>query len=160
DYRTPAADATAMDSLLQRLQAALGDAYIVERELGGGGMSRVYLAEERSLGRRVVVKVLPPALSAGVNADRFRRDIHLAAQLQHPHIGRGLQAGETGDLVYYTMPYVDGDSLRARLSKEGPLPVDDVRRILAEILDALVCAHNRGVVHRDIKPDNVLISGQ
>ena len=106
------------------------------------------------------MKVLPPELSAGVSAERFRREIRLAAQLQHPHIVPVLQAGESGDLLYYTMPFVEGDSLRTRLSREGELPVRDVRRILGEVLDALVCAHGRGIVHRDIKPENVLISGQ
>jgi len=147
-------------NLLEQLQRTLGSAYTLERELGGGGMARVYLAHEPALGRRVVVKVLPPELSAGVNAERFRREIRVAAQLQHPHIVPVLQAGESGDLLYYTMPFVEGDSLRARLSREGALPVRDVRRIVGEVLDALVCAHGHGVVHRDIKPDNVLISGQ
>ena len=147
-------------NLREQLQQTLGTTYTLERELGGGGMARVYVAEESALGRRVVVKVLPPEMSAGVNAERFRREIRLAAQLQHPHIVPVLQAGESGDLLYYTMPYVEGDSLRARLSREGALPMRDVRRILSDVLDALVCAHGHGVVHRDIKPDNVLISGQ
>jgi TolB-like protein/tRNA A-37 threonylcarbamoyl transferase component Bud32/Tfp pilus assembly protein PilF len=147
-------------NIREQLQRTLGTTYTLERELGGGGMARVYLAEEPALERRVVVKVLPPELSAGVSAERFRREIRLAAQLQHPHIVPVLQAGESGDLLYYTMPFVEGDSLRARLSREGALPVHDARRILSEVLDALVCAHGRGIVHRDIKPENVLISGQ
>ena len=147
-------------NLREQLQQTLGTTYTLERELVGGGMARVYLAQEPALERRVVVKVLPPELSAGVSADRFRREIRLAAQLQHPHIVPVLQAGESGDLLYYTMPFVEGDSLRARLSHEGALPLHDVRRILAEVLDALVCAHGRGIVHRDIKPENILISGQ
>ena len=148
-----------MDSLLARLKTALGTEYGVERELGGGGMARVFLAEEKTLGRRVVVKVLPPELGAGVSAERFRREIRLAAQLQHPHIVPVLQAGESGDLVYYTMPFVEGESLRTLVSRQGALPLADVRRIACDVLDALVYAHGRGVVHRDIKPDNVLISG-
>jgi serine/threonine-protein kinase len=148
-----------MDSLLERLQTALGTEYVVERELGGGGMSRVFLAEEKALGRRVVIKVLPPELWAGVSAERFRREIRLAAQLQHPHIVPVLQAGESGDLVYYTMPFVEGDSVGALVSRQGALPIADVRRIACDVLDALVYAHAHGVVHRDIKPDNVLISG-
>ena len=109
----------------------------------------MYLAEEPALERRVVVKVLPPELSA----ERFRREIRLAAQLQHPHIVPVLQAGESGHLLYYPMPFVEGDSLRTRLAREGALPVRAARRILREVLDPLVCAHGRGIVHRDIKPD-------
>jgi len=102
-----------------RLQSALGAAYRIEQELGGGGMSRVFLAQERELGRRVVVKVLPPEMAAGVNAERFRREIQLAASLQHPHIVPLLAAGHADDLVYYTMPLIDGESLRAKLTREG-----------------------------------------
>jgi serine/threonine-protein kinase len=134
-----------------------GDALSYSKKL------RVHRAIERGLdgeGPRPAQKVLPPELSAGVNAERFRREIRLAAQLQHPHIVPVLQAGESGDLLYYTMPFVEGDSLRARLSRERALPVRDVRRILGEVLDARVCAHGRGIVHRDIRPENVLISGQ
>ncbi|HEY6807498.1 MAG TPA: serine/threonine-protein kinase [Gemmatimonadales bacterium] len=149
-----------MIDLLPQLQAALGSGYRFERELGGGGMSRVYVAEEIGLGRRVVVKVLAPELSAGVNADRFRRETQLAAGLQHPHIVPLLTAGTAGDLLYYTMPLVDGESLRARVARDGPLPIADASRILKDVADALAYAHARGLVHRDIKPDNVLISGK
>src|SRR5437870_4172154 len=145
--------------LQARLQVALGPGYRVEHELGGGGMSRVFLAQERELERRVVVKVLPPEMAAGVNAERFRREIQLAASLQHPHIVPLLHAGHADDLVYYTMPLIEGESLRARLAREGELPVPEVVRILRDVADALAYAHTRGVVHRDIKPDNVLISG-
>jgi serine/threonine-protein kinase len=145
--------------LLPQLQAALGDAYRFDRELGGGGMSRVFLAEELGLARRVVVKVLPPELGAGVNVDRFRRETQLAASLQHPHIVPLLTAGAAGDLLYYTMPFIEGESLRARLERERELPVRDVLRILRDVSDALAYAHGRGVIHRDIKPDNVLLSG-
>jgi serine/threonine-protein kinase len=144
--------------LRDRLQAALGAAYRVERELGGGGMSRVFVAEETRLGRRVVVKVLPPELAPGINAERFHREIQLSASLQHPHIVPLLAAGGEGDLFYYTMPLIEGESLRTRLAREGPLPVRDAVRALREVADALAYAHARGVVHRDIKPDNVLIS--
>src|SRR5687767_6580972 len=109
-----------------------------------------------ALGRKVVVKVLPPDLAAGVNRERFRREIHLAAQLQHPHIVPLLTAGEDGDLLYYTMPYVSGESLRARLEEKGRLSVRDVVRILTDVVDALAYAHAHGVMHRDIKPGNVL----
>ncbi len=146
--------------LKSRLQAALGADYRIESELGGGGMSRVFVAEEVGLGRKVVVKVLPPEMGAGVNADRFRREIQLAAQLQHPHIVPLLRAASEGDLVYYTMPLVEGESLRVRLTREGELPIPDAVRILRDVADALAYAHAHGVVHRDIKPDNILISGR
>ena len=149
-----------MADLTDRLQAALGDTYRIERELGGGGMSHVFVAREIALGRQVVVKVLPPEMAAAVNIERFRREIQLVASLQHPHIVPVLSAGQAGDLFYYTMPLVDGESLRAKLAREGELPVGDAIRILRDVVDALAYAHARGVVHRDIKPDNVLISGQ
>jgi eukaryotic-like serine/threonine-protein kinase len=146
--------------LKDRLQAALGDAYRIEGELGGGGMSRVFVAEEVALGRKVVVKVLPPEMGAGVNAERFRREIQLAASLQHPHIVPLLHAGQNADLVWYTMPLIGGESLRAKLAREGELPVSEAVRILRDVADALSHAHKAGVVHRDIKPDNVMISGR
>ena len=148
-----------MTDLRDRLQAALGSAYRIDQELGGGGMSRVFLAEETALGRKVVVKVLPPEMAAGVNIERFRREIQLAASLQHPHIVPLHAAGQAGDLFYYTMPLVEGESLRAKLAREGELPVPETIRILVDVADALAYAHAHGVVHRDIKPDNVLISG-
>ena len=149
-----------MSDLSERLQAALGDAYRIQRELGGGGMSHVFLAQETALGRQVVVKVLPPETAAGVNIERFRREIQLAASLQHPHIVPVLAAGQSGDILYYTMPLVEGESLRAKLAREGEMPVGDAIRVLRDVVDALAYAHARGVVHRDIKPDNVLITGQ
>ncbi|HEX9755219.1 MAG TPA: serine/threonine-protein kinase, partial [Gemmatimonadales bacterium] len=152
-HRSPA-------DLESRLQTALGNAYRLEKELGGGGMSRVFLAEEVRLGRKVVVKVLPPEMAAGVNVDRFEREIQLAARLQHPHIVPLLTAGAEGDLLYYIMPYIEGESLRSKLAREGELPVGETIRILKEVLDALQYAHSHRVVHRDIKPDNVLITGR
>ena len=146
--------------LRERLQSALGDSYRVERELGGGGMSRVFLAQEVRLGRQVVVKVLPPELAAGVSAERFEREIRLAAALQHPHIVPLLTAGSQGDLLYYVMPHIAGESLRARITHERELPVGDTVRILRDVCDALAYAHGHGIVHRDVKPDNVLLSGK
>jgi len=148
-----------MEELSVRLQTALGAAYRVERELGGGGMSRVFLAEETRLARRVVVKVLPPELAAEISVDRFNREIQLSASLQHPHIVPLLAAGGEADVLYYTMPFVEGEALRTRLAREGELPVRDAVRILKDVADALAYAHARGIVHRDIKPDNVLLSG-
>ena len=145
--------------LRDQLQTTLGSSYTLERELGGGGMSRVFLAVETALERRVVVKVLPPELSAGVNADRFNREILLAARLQHPHIVPVLSAGQTDGLPYYTMPFVDGEALRARLANGGALPIMDAINILRDVARALAYAHEHGVVHRDIKPENVLLSG-
>src|SRR3989449_1673189 len=147
-----------MGDLTARLQVALGDAYRIERELGGGGMSRVFLAHETALKRQVVVKVLPPEMAAGVNIERFRREIELAASLQHPHVVPLLSAGSSGDLLYYVMPYGEGESLRAKRAREGELAIGETVRILKEIVDALAYAHAHGVVHRDIKPENVRIA--
>jgi Tol biopolymer transport system component len=141
-----------------RLQVALGPGYRVESELGGGGMSRVFLAQDGELGRQVVVKVLAPEMAAGVNAERFRREILLAASLQHPHIVPLLAAGHADDLLYYTMPLIDGESLRAKLAREGELPIPETVRLLRDVADALAYAHAHGVVHRDIKPENVLVA--
>ena len=147
-----------MTDFSDRVQSAVGAHYRIEQELGGGGMSRVFLAEEIGLERKVVVKVLPPEMAAGVNAERFRREILLAAKLQHPHIVPLLTAGASGDLLYYVMPYIQGESLRTRIAREGELPVGQAARILRDVADALAYAHRQGVVHRDIKPDNVLLA--
>jgi tetratricopeptide (TPR) repeat protein len=149
-----------VSDLGEQLQAAVGPTYRLERELGGGGMSRVFLAEEAALGRRVVIKVLPPDLAAGVNVERFRREIQLAASLQHPHIVQLLTAGAAQNLLYYVMPFIPGESLRAKLAREGELPIGEAVRILRDVVDALAYAHAQGVVHRDIKPDNVLLAGK
>lgn len=145
--------------LRERLQLSLGSAYTLERELGGGGMSRVFIAEERALGRKIVVKVLPADTGAGLSAERFRREIQVAARLQHPHIVPLLSAGETDGLPFYTMPFVQGESLRARLSRSGELSVNEAVHALHDVAAALAYAHGEGVVHRDIKPDNVILSG-
>ena len=142
-----------------RLQTTLTGAYRVERELGGGGMSRVFLAEERALCRRVVVKVLSPHLAAGVNFERFKHEIMLTAQLQHPHILPVFTTGETEGLPYYTMPFVEGESLRVHLMRAGAMPIAVVVSILRDVARALEFAHAKGVVHRDIKPDNILLAG-
>ncbi|MDP9178891.1 MAG: protein kinase, partial [Gemmatimonadota bacterium] len=142
-----------------QLQSTLGNAYQIERELGGGGMSRVFVATETAFGRRVVIKLLPPELTEGMSVERFKREIALAARLQHPHIVPVHAAGETGGLPYFTMPFVDGDSLRARLLKGGALGVTEAIGVMRDVAKALAYAHDSGVVHRDIKPDNVLLTG-
>jgi serine/threonine protein kinase len=150
---------TAVADLRFQLQQTLAGNYTIDRELGGGGMSRVFLAEELSLGRKVVVKVLPPDLSAGVNVDRFKREIQLAARLQHSHIVPVLTAGEMDGVPFYTMPFVEGESLRARVGRAGPLPMTEAIGVLRDVSRALAYAHEHGVVHRDIKPDNVMLAG-
>ncbi|MGI9077832.1 MAG: protein kinase domain-containing protein, partial [Gemmatimonadaceae bacterium] len=147
------------DDLRDQLQATLGSTYRLERELGGGGMSRVFVADETALGRKVVVKVLAPELSAGVSAERFTREIRLAAQLQHPNIVPLHVAGIAAGLPYYTMPLVEGLSLRSRLTNKEGLPATECTHVLRDVARALSYAHEHGVVHRDIKPENVLLSG-
>ena len=149
-----------MTDLATDLAAILGTAYRLERELGGGGMSRVFLAEETALGRRVVIKVLPPDTVASVNADRFRREIQMAAQLQHPAIVPLLTAGASTGLLWYAMPFVEGASLRAKLAGGNQLPLDEAVRAWRDLLEALEYAHAHNVVHRDIKPENIMLSGR
>jgi serine/threonine-protein kinase len=148
-----------MTEFADQLQNALGPTYKLDNELTGGGMSRVFAAIDLSLSRRVVVKVLPPELAAGVNRERFRREIQVAAQLQHPHIVPLLSAGEHGDLLWYTMPFIEGESLRAAIEGKRSFSPREVVRILHDVVDALAFAHARGVIHRDIKPANILTQG-
>ncbi len=147
-----------MDNVRELVAGALGDSFRIEDELTGGGMSRVFVARDLALGRRIVAKVLPPELAATVSADRFRREILLAAALQNPHIVGVLSAGEVGGLPYFTMPYVDGESLATRLRRVGKLSARETVAIVRDVARALAFAHARGVVHRDIKPGNILIS--
>jgi serine/threonine-protein kinase len=147
--------------LRERLRAALGGSYTLDRELGGGGMARVFLAEETALGRTVVVKVLAPDLMQELSAERFAREIRLSARLQHPSVVPVLTAGTAGGVPYYTMPYVEGQSLRARLDRLAPgdrAPVAEALAVLRDVARALAYAHARGIVHRDIKPENILLS--
>ena len=143
-------------SFQEHLELALGDEYRVVRELGGGGMSRVFLATDVALGRKVVIKVLTPELAAGVNRERFRREVQLAAGLQHPMIVPLLTAGEAEGLLWYTMPFVEGESLRERIQR-GVMSARDVLPILIDVARALGAAHRKGIVHRDIKPGNILL---
>ena len=148
----------AVSDIALRLTEALKDRYAIERELGHGGMATVYLARDVRHGRTVALKVLRPDLAQAVGSERFLREINIAAQLQSPHILPMLDSGEADGLVYYVMPFVDGDSLRGRLAKEGALPPSEAMRFLRDIVDGLAHAHRHKVVHRDIKPDNVMIA--
>ncbi|MCC7003791.1 MAG: protein kinase [Gemmatimonadaceae bacterium] len=147
-----------MSDEVSQLKAHLGDRYEFERELGGGGMSRVFLATERALSRRVVVKVLAPELSHRVNLERFQQEIATAATLQHPQIVPVFHAGSAADLRYYVMPFIAGESLRARLEREKTLAPLDVIRLLTPLARALAFAHRQGIVHRDVKPENILLA--
>lgn len=146
-----------MAELLDRLRAALSDRYAVERELGSGGMATVYLARDLKHERQVAVKVLHPQLAAVLGAERFLREIKVTARLNHPHILPLLDSGEAGEFLFYVMPFAQGESLRHRLDRERQLPVDDALTIAREVADALHYAHGQGVIHRDIKPGNILV---
>jgi serine/threonine protein kinase/tetratricopeptide (TPR) repeat protein len=153
-------ESTLQDSdLRDQFQKTLGDAYTIERELGGGGMARLFVAREAALGRMVVLKVLPPELSGELSAERFRREVQVAAALQHPHIVPVLAADGNAGVLYYTMPFVEGESLRIRLDREPQLRLAEAVQLAREIAEALAYAHARGIVHRDVKPANILLSG-
>jgi len=149
-----------MASTLERLQKALADRYRLDREVGQGGMATVYLAQDLKHHRKVALKVLRPELAAALGPERFLREIETVAQLQHPHILPLFDSGEADGFLYYVMPFVDGESLRERLKREGSIPIHEAVRILREVVDALAHAHQHGIVHRDIKPDNVMLSGR
>ncbi|MDH5316328.1 MAG: serine/threonine-protein kinase, partial [Gemmatimonadota bacterium] len=141
-----------------RVRNALADRYRIERVLGEGGMATVYLAEDLKHKRKVAVKVMRAELAATLGADRFLREVEIAAQLSHPHILPMHDSGATDGLLYYVMPYVTGESLQARLKREGPLPLDEALRLAREVAEALAYAHEHGIIHRDIKPANILLS--
>jgi len=149
-----------MTDVFDRLKAALCDRYAIEREIGSGGMATVYLAEDLKHKRKVAVKVLRPELAAALGPERFLKEIEIAAGLTHPHILPLHDSGESDGFLFYVMPYIEGESLRDKLAREGELPIPDAVKILREVVDALAHAHDNNVVHRDIKPDNVMLSGR
>ena len=148
-----------MTEQLARLTAALADRYTIERELGAGGMATVYLAQDLKHDRQVAIKVLRPELAAVIGAERFLAEIKTTANLQHPHILSLFDSGAVVGTVFYVMPFVDGESLRDRLTREKQLPIGDALRIATETADALQYAHAHGIIHRDIKPENILLQG-
>ena len=149
-----------MTASFERLATALADHYRIEREIGSGGMATVYLAQDIKHDRQVAVKVLRPELAATLGPDRFPREIRILAKLQHPHVLPLLDSGESAGFLYYVMPYVEGESLRQKLERDGQMPVHEAVRVLREVADALAYAHAHHVLHRDIKPDNVMLSGR
>jgi TolB-like protein/tRNA A-37 threonylcarbamoyl transferase component Bud32 len=144
----------------EELARALSDRYTLEHEVGAGGMATVYLAQDIKHERKVALKVLRPELSSAMGTDRFPREIRLIASFNHPHILSLYDSGEAAGLMYYVMPFVEGENLQDRLKREKELPIGDAVKILVEVVDALAYAHERGVIHRDIKPANVLLSGR
>ena len=142
---------------LEALRTALDGRYAVERLIGQGGMATVYLAQDVRHERPVAIKVLRPELAASLGADRFLREIRLAAHLQHPNILALYDSGEANGILYYVMPFVEGESLRGRLDREEQLSLPDAIQLTCEVAEALECAHKRGIIHRDIKPENILI---
>ena len=147
-----------MTDSLAALRTALADRYLLEHELGQGGMATVWLARDLRNQRPVALKVLRAELGAILGAERFLVEIRTTANLQHPHILPLLDSGEAGGLCYYVMPFVEGESLRDRLTRERQLPVDEALRLTAEVAEALDYAHGQGIIHRDIKPENILLS--
>src|SRR4051812_34839804 len=153
------ATANAPASLTSRLATALAGRYQLEREIGRGGMATVHLARDLRHHRRVAIKVLREELAAAIGAERFLEEIRVTASLQHPHILPLFDSGSAEGLLWYVMPFAEGETLRARLAREGRLPVAEAVRLAREVADALDHAHARGVVHRDVKPENVLLLG-
>jgi eukaryotic-like serine/threonine-protein kinase len=147
-----------MDRLSQ-LTTALSDRYRIERELGAGGMATVYLAHDLRHEREVAIKVLHPDLGAVLGSERFLSEIKTTARLQHPHILPLLDSGAADGLLYYVMPYLRGETLRAGLARDRQLPIEDALRIAREVADALGAAHAIGIIHRDIKPETILLQG-
>src|SRR5436189_4771795 len=148
-----------MFDVLDSLRSTLAPRYDVEREIGAGGMARVYLAVEHHPHRRVAIKVLDPEVSTRLLRERFIREVDLSSKLSHPHIVPVFAAGEAAGLFYYVMPYLEGESLRHRLWRQRRLPLDEALRIARDVADALGYAHGQGIIHRDIKPENILLSG-
>ena len=148
-----------MANELDSLSAALAGRYRLERELGRGGMATVYLAHDIKHNRRVALKILSPELAHALGPERFLREITVTAGLDHPHILPLLDSGHADGILYYLMPYVEGESLRDRLTREKQLPLADAIQMAREVASALSYAHARGVIHRDIKPENILLSG-
>ena len=146
-------------AIVERLNEALGERYVIERELGAGGMATVYLAEDVKHHRHVAIKVFRPELASMLGGDRFLREIEIIARIEHPHILTLIDSGGADGLLYFVMPYISGESLRTRLTKEEKLPIADVIRLMRDVADGLAEAHRHGLVHRDIKPDNVMMSG-
>ena len=149
-----------LSTTFERIRQALSGSYALERELGAGGMATVYLARDLKHGRDVAIKVVRPEIAAALGTERFLREIAISAHLQHPNILTLIDSGEADGLLYCVMPFINGETLRTRLARDGALPVAEAVRILRDVLDGLAYAHEHGVVHRDIKPDNIMLAGR
>ena len=149
-----------LSTTFDRISQALSGSYTLERELGAGGMATVYLARDLKHGRDVAIKVVRPEIAASLGTERFLREIAISAHLQHPNILTLIDSGEADGLLYCVMPFIKGETLRTRLARDGALPVAEAMRILRDVLDGLAYAHEHGVVHRDIKPDNIMLAGR